>query len=52
VADALRSEDAVRLVARLEGDHGPAAALLAEAGFAADGDGGSAGNGGACYLEL
>jgi GNAT superfamily N-acetyltransferase len=44
VADALRTEGAARLAARLEGDHGPAAALLARAGFAAttDADGQSA----------
>jgi GNAT superfamily N-acetyltransferase len=35
VADALRSEGAGRLVARLEDGQGPAAALLARAGFAA-----------------
>jgi GNAT superfamily N-acetyltransferase len=38
VADALRAEGAVRLVARLQGDHQPAAALLARAGFAATTD--------------
>jgi ribosomal protein S18 acetylase RimI-like enzyme len=45
VADALRAEGAARLVARLEGGHRPAAALLARAGFAAttDADGQSAG---------
>jgi ribosomal protein S18 acetylase RimI-like enzyme len=45
VADALRAEGAARLGARLKGDHRPAAALLARAGFAAtsDADGQSAG---------
>jgi ribosomal protein S18 acetylase RimI-like enzyme len=45
VADASRAEGAARLVARLEGDHRPAAALLMRAGFAAttDADGQSAG---------
>ena len=45
VADALRTKGAARLVARLKGDQGPAAALLARAGFAAttDADGQSAG---------
>jgi GNAT superfamily N-acetyltransferase len=45
VADALRAEGAARLVAWLAGDHRPAAALLARAGFAttADADGQSAG---------
>jgi GNAT superfamily N-acetyltransferase len=45
VADALRSEGAACLVARLEGDHEPAAVLLAQAGFAAstDADGRSTG---------
>ncbi len=38
VADALRAEGAARLVARLEGDPRPAAALLARAGFAATSD--------------
>jgi hypothetical protein len=33
VADVLRAEGAARLVARLEGDHGPVAALLARAGL-------------------
>jgi ribosomal protein S18 acetylase RimI-like enzyme len=39
VADALRAEGAVRLVARLQGDYRPVAALLARAGFAATADG-------------
>jgi GNAT superfamily N-acetyltransferase len=55
VADALRTEGATRLAARLESDHGPAAALLAQAGFAAtaDADGQSAGTGvGWRYLAL
>ena len=45
VADALRSEGAACLVARLEGDDEPAAVLLAQAGFAAstDADGRSTG---------
>jgi ribosomal protein S18 acetylase RimI-like enzyme len=45
VADALRAEGGARLVARLKGDHRPAAALLTRAGFAAttDADGQSAG---------
>ena len=45
VADAWRATGAARLVARLDGDHRPAAALLARAGFAAttDADGQSAG---------
>jgi GNAT superfamily N-acetyltransferase len=45
VADASRAEGAARLVARLEGGHGPVAALLAQTGFAAstDADGQSAG---------
>jgi ribosomal protein S18 acetylase RimI-like enzyme len=44
VADASRAEGAACLTARLEGDHGPAAALLAQAGFAATlGGGQSAG---------
>ena len=45
VADASRAEGAARLAARLKGDHRPAAALLARAGFAAtsDADGQSAG---------
>ena len=45
VADALRSAGAAWLVARLDGDYGPAAALLTRAGFAAstDADGYSAG---------
>ena len=45
VADALRAEGGARLVARLEGDHRPVAALLARAGLAAtsDADGQSAG---------
>ena len=55
VADALRAQGAARLVVRLEGDHRPAAALLARAGFAAttDADGQSAGTDvGWLYLEL
>jgi ribosomal protein S18 acetylase RimI-like enzyme len=55
VADALRAEGAARLVARLAGDHGPAAGLLARAGFAAttDADGQSARTGvGWRYLAL
>ena len=45
VADASRAEGGARLVARLKGDHRPAAALLMRAGFAAttDADGQSAG---------
>jgi ribosomal protein S18 acetylase RimI-like enzyme len=34
VADTLRAKSAAHLVARLDGDHWPAAALLARAGFA------------------
>jgi ribosomal protein S18 acetylase RimI-like enzyme len=47
VANALRAEGATRLAARLESDHGPMAALLMRAGFAAttDADGQSAGTG-------
>jgi ribosomal protein S18 acetylase RimI-like enzyme len=55
VADALRAEGAARLVARLAGDHRPAAALLARAGFTAttDADGQSAGTAvGWRYLAL
>jgi ribosomal protein S18 acetylase RimI-like enzyme len=55
VADALRAQGAAHLVVRLEGDHRPAAALLARAGFAAttDADGQSAGTEvGWLYLEL
>lgn len=55
VADALRAEGATRLAARLESDHGPTAALLAQAGFAAttDADGRSATTGvGSRYLAL
>jgi hypothetical protein len=43
VADALRAEGAACLAARLERGHGPAAALLARAGFRAGG--GPAGTG-------
>ena len=45
VADASRAQGGARLVARLKGDHRPAAALLTRAGFAAttDADGPSAG---------
>lgn len=45
VADALRSEGAACLVARLQGDHEPAAVLLARAGFtgSTDADGRSTG---------
>ena len=55
VADALRAEGATRLGVRLESDHGPAAALLTRAGFAAttDADGRSAGTGAVWrYLAL
>ena len=56
VADALRAKGAARLVTRLEGDHGPVAALLRRAGFVAaitDADGQSAGMEAArLYLEL
>lgn len=55
VADALRAEGATRLGVRLESDHGPAAALLTRAGFAAatDADGQSAGTGAVWrYLAL
>jgi hypothetical protein len=55
VADALRAQGAARLVVRPDGDHRPAAALLARAGFAAttDADGQSAGTEvGWLYLEL
>jgi hypothetical protein len=56
VADALRAKGAARLVTRLEGDHGPVAALLRQAGFVAaitDADGQSAGMEAArLYLEL
>ena len=47
VADTLRAAGASRLVVRLESDHGPTAALLTQAGFAAttDADGRSAGTG-------
>jgi ribosomal protein S18 acetylase RimI-like enzyme len=55
VADALRADGAERLLARLEGAHGPAAALLARAGFVAttEAEEESAGmNLGWVYLEL
>ena len=55
VADASRAEGGARLVARLKGDHRPAAALLMRAGFAAttDADGQSAGtDAGWRYLAL
>jgi GNAT superfamily N-acetyltransferase len=55
VADALRSEGAERLVARLEQGQSPAAALLARAGFGAttpDGGEPAGTEGGWLYLEL
>jgi GNAT superfamily N-acetyltransferase len=53
VADVSRSEGAARLVARLGGDDGPAAILLARAGFAAisEADGASSGTD-VAYLAL
>ena len=55
VADALRADGAARLLARLESTNGPAAALLARAGFVATTDADKAagtGTDGWCYLEL